>query len=154
VHVIARMTRFPALPGLLALFVLAVAACTSAPALPLPDAGPLAVIEASGGHCRTGDCSSRVQISAGGSAQRDDGAPVPIPPVVFDRLVQAIRGTDFAAVQARPFVGDCPTAYDGQEFTYSFATPAGPVSFSSCEVAIDATHPLFVVLEEAVAAAP
>jgi hypothetical protein len=149
------MHHLRALSGLLALLVLSAAACSAAPAvLPAPASGPLAVVESSGGHCRTGTCGSRVEISAGGTVQRDGGAPATIPPVVFDRLVEALRGTDFAAIQAQPFVGDCPTAYDGQELHYSFATPGGPVAFSSCEVAIDLTHPLFVVLEQAVAAAP
>lgn len=61
----------------------------------------------------------------------------------------AIRTTDFTALRSHPFTGECPTAWDGQEIVYGFATPAGSERVASCEVAIDDGTPLFAAVSAA-----
>ena len=51
--------------------------------------------------------------------------------------------TDFAAITAVPFGGECRTAFDGQEVIYQFDAPSGPVRIASCEVAVDPEAPIF-----------
>jgi hypothetical protein len=107
-----------------------------------------------GGHCRTGECRSEVTISAWGTVQRDDGPAVLVPGPALAALVDAIRATDFDAILARPFTGECPTAYDGQEAVFTIATPEGPVEIASCSVEVNPNAPLFVALDRIVQLAP
>jgi hypothetical protein len=59
-------------------------------------------------------------------------------------LDSIISTTDFAAITAVPFGGECPTAFDGQEVIYQFDAPSGPVRIASCEVAVDPEAPIFI----------
>ena len=64
-------------------------------------------------------------------------------------LNAAIAATDFAALKAKPFTGECPIAFDGQELIFEFATLAGTQRLASCEVDIDWGHPLFIAVAAA-----
>ena len=58
----------------------------------------------------------------------------------------ALAVADFEAIRSHPFRGECPTAFDGQEVIYTFATPSGPERISSCEVEIEPEDPLFAAV--------
>jgi hypothetical protein len=64
-------------------------------------------------------------------------------------LSTLIATTDFAVIRARPFTGQCPTAFDGQELVFEFSTPGGPQRIATCEVEVDFGLPLFVALSTA-----
>ncbi len=72
-----------------------------------------------------------------------------VPPAALGALESAIASTDFAALKARPFTGECPTAFDGQEVVFEFGAPRGTERLASCEVEIDWGLPLFVAASTA-----
>ena len=61
-------------------------------------------------------------------------------------LTAAVGQTDFAAIKAHPFTGQCPVAFDGQELIFEFAVGTGTERIASCEVEIPWGHPLFVAV--------
>jgi hypothetical protein len=71
-------------------------------------------------------------------------------PDLMAALEGAIRTTDFAEVVSHPFTGECPTAFDGQEVVFEFATPQGVQRIASCTVAVDYDSPLFMAVAAAV----
>jgi hypothetical protein len=130
-----------------AVFALVVAGC----ALVHPPApvGPLVTVEATGGMCRTGTCRSVIAIEADGRVHQVEPDPVEISQVTgesVDVLQTAIAITDFAAIRSRPFLGTCPTAYDGQELVYTIATANDLERIASCDVEIDPDMPLFTAI--------
>ena len=113
---------------------------------------PLVVIDAHGGHCVEGECKvvttirrdSRLIIEGAGVGTVEKV----IDPSLYSAFAAAVDATDYAAITAVRFTGECPTAFDGQELTYTFnPTGRAPVTFSSCEVAIPPNHPLFQALD-------
>ena len=142
------------LPFALALLIVTVAACGILPGTEPAPTGPLVTLETRGGDCPTGTCGGTVVIERDGWVR--DLAPRAlergrIPDDRRRALEEAIRTTDFTVLQARPFSGDCPTTFDGQEQIYTFGTAVGPIRLASCEVEIDPAHPLFVAMETAFA---
>jgi hypothetical protein len=114
-------------------------------------------IEAHGGLCPEGECRSLVAIERDGRLHRlapDSGEMAMLEPRIVTAIEVAIASTDFAALRARPFTGTCPTAFDGQELIYTFATPSGEERLASCEVEIDPDHPLFAAVGAALGASP
>ena len=73
-----------------------------------------------------------------------------VSPDLMAALDDAIRATDFAEIFSRPFTGECPTAYDGQELVFEFATPQGVQRIASCSVQVDYESPLFAAVAAAV----
>lgn len=145
---------------LTATLVLALAAtgCSSAPIASLvpTGSGPLVTVTTRGGECPQGACGSTVVIEREGSVH--DAAKPPntvgtVPSEVLAALDAAIRTTDFGAVRAVPFTGECPVNYDGQERIYEFGAPGGVERVASCETAIDPAHPVFARTEAALIAA-
>jgi hypothetical protein len=67
-------------------------------------------------------------------------------------LDAAIKTTDFDVVRARPFTGECPVAFDGQEWIYEFGAPGGVERVASCETEIDPAHPAFAATTAALQA--
>jgi hypothetical protein len=65
-------------------------------------------------------------------------------------LGAAIEAADFAEIRSHPFTGECPTAYDGQEVIFEFATLHGVERIASCEVAVDFSSPLLAAAAAAV----
>jgi hypothetical protein len=155
----------------LALVVLALAACggtpASAPAIGLaPTPGPpeptavpgsssaaaapgvLLTFETRGGECPNGPCGQRVEVSTDGTVTYADGPPGQLSPELLDRLQQVIDATDWEAVLAVPFVGECPVNVDGQEQIFTFSVKEQAIRVASCTTAIDpAAEPFSTVME-------
>lgn len=115
----------------------------------------LLTVKLSGGHCINGQCEAVREIAEDGSFVATDGTGAQIngrlDPALLAELKAQIAQADFAQIKAQPFTGTCPIAYDGQEATYTFHTAGGAETFSNCEVGIDASSPLFVTVEQALA---
>jgi hypothetical protein len=111
-----------------------------------PLTSPLVTIEVRGGECPEGACGGTTVVERDGRVHAT--APVraelgTVEPSLLDALATEIREADFEAIAARPFTGECPTAFDGQETIFTFETAAGRHRFASCEVVVDTELPLF-----------
>jgi hypothetical protein len=143
----------------LAVLTLLVAACQSIPvaASLVPGAGPLVTVTTRGGDCPDGLCGSITIIERDGRLHmtKPEVAELgTIPTTPLNVLEAAVASTDFAAIRARPFRGECPVNFDGQEEIYEFATPSGTERLESCQVEIDPNHPLFAALTTAMQTVP
>ncbi len=140
--------------GAAALIGLTVTACAGAPSLP-GTASPLVTVTTQGGECFAPPCGSTFVIERDGTVRTADKPPNAlgsVPADVLAALDAAIKTTDFAAVRAIPFKGECPTAFDGQEWIYEFGAPAGVERIASCETNVDPAHPLFAATSAALVA--
>jgi hypothetical protein len=139
-------------------FAFVVGACSPvAVASLLPSSAPLVTLTIRGGECPEAACGSLRVIERDGRLRQtapEDMVLGQVPPAPLARLVRAIETTDFAAVRARPFVGECPVNFDGQEVIYEFGAPGGVERIASCETEVDPDHPLFVAVRAALAAGP
>ena len=140
--------------------VLGVAACGSTAPVPSPAASgtppaevvpttPLLTVESRGGECLDGPCGSTVVVQRDGTVHSADKPPNElgtIPANQMAALESAIKLTDFALLKSRPFTGECPTAFDGQEFIFEFAAPGGTERIATCEVDVDYASPLFAAV--------
>ena len=147
---------------LLALFTLAasIGACQSIPAVaslaPI-GSGPLVAVTVRGGECPEGACGGTTVIERDGRIHQAAPSAAElgrIPGNVLTALDAAVKTTDFDAIRARPFTGECPVNFDGQEFIYEFAAPGGLERIATCETEIDPNHPLFVAVEAAMTSVP
>ncbi len=102
-----------------------------------------------GGLCQTGkECSSSRNILADGTIQNGKETKK-LTPEQTKKLKDLIASTDFAAIKAKPFLGTCPIAYDGQETTYLFYTNDGAKEeIPSCKYEIDPNQPLIKFINE------
>lgn len=112
--------------------------------------GTLVVVETRGGHCINPPCGSRIAIDADGRVHQL--APVEaelgaVPPDVLSALTAAVRAADFAAIKSKPFTGECPVNFDGQEVIYEFSLASGIETIASCTVEVDPEDPLFRAVE-------
>lgn len=133
---------------LLTILLFALGACQAVEP-PLPQ-GPLVSVERRGGECPEGACQSLVVIEHDGRVSQLKPQPADLGRMGTERLAAldaAIRTTDFAVLRSRPFTGECPTAFDGQEIIYVFGAPGGQQRIASCEVEVDPSHPLFNIVE-------
>lgn len=154
------MTRSAEVLASLVLVVLVAvsAACSATGTAPAPvrvAAGPLLTVETRGGKCFNAPCGSTITIERDGSVHSAVKPPHDLGTVPADQLSaldSAIKLTDFAALGRRPFTGECPTAFDGQEVIYEFWALSGTERIASCKTAIDPGSPLFAAVA-AVAAA-
>jgi hypothetical protein len=136
------------------------APATAAPASPSPApsqvAGPIVIVETTGGECLQGACGSTIAIEADGRVHATAPAPAElgaVSAITLEGLGTEIEQADFARLQSRPFTDTCPIAFDGQETIYTFTTPSGPVRLDSCKVVVDPSDPLFVAVAAALAEA-
>lgn len=111
-----------------------------------PDAVVLRLVSR-GGMCATGSCSSETTVRADGRFSTQLNGTTPAtgqldPSLVQDYLLK-VSETDFVALKAKPFTGTCPTAYDGNEFVYTFATPQGDEVIADCTYAVNLSEPVF-----------
>ena len=146
------MRRFPITLALLGAMFLT--GCGILPGTEPTPTGPLVTLETRGGDCPAGTCGGIVLIERDGWVREMEPRALERGRIPDDRrraLEEAIRATDFAALQAQPFSGECPVNFDGQEQIYTFGTAQGQVRLASCEVEIDPAHPLFVAVESAFA---
>jgi hypothetical protein len=151
------MTRRIGTAAVLALAGIFVMACSSSPIdslLPVP-AGPLVKVTTRGGECVNGPCGSIIEIARDGTVtevlpgSKDLGI---VPGNVMVALNAAITAADFVAIRARPFTGECPMAFDGQEVIYEFGAPGGTQRIASCETEIDPDSPVFAAVSAALKA--
>jgi hypothetical protein len=123
---------------------------------PLSETDPhdvLLAVSTRGGRCVDGPCGSGVLVDRDGRVHVAAKPPNDLGVVstdVMTALDEAIRATDFAEVVSHRFTGECPTAYDGQEILFEFATPGGVQAIASCSVEIDYDSPLFAAVKAAV----
>jgi hypothetical protein len=115
---------------------------------------PLVTVTTRGGECPEGACGSTLVIERDGRLHQtapqsfDVGQ---VTPEVLTLLDGAIKTADFAGIRSRPFTGECPVNFDGQEQIYEFGAPGGVERIASCETEIDPDHPLFQAVELALA---
>jgi hypothetical protein len=138
--------------GTALLLVLAVllSACQSIPAvasLAPVAAGPLVTVTVRGGECPEGACGGTTVIERDGRVHQTAPAAAElgqVPPDVLTALDAAIKTTDFDVIRARPFTGECPVNFDGQEQIFEFGAPGGVERIATCETEVDMEHPLFL----------
>jgi hypothetical protein len=122
----------------------------------IPDqSGPLATVTTRGGECPDGPCGSVIAIARNGQIHQLEPVPADlgeVPPEVLTALDAAVKTTDFAAIRAVPFTGECPVNFDGQEVIYQVGAPSGVERIASCETEIDPAHPLFAAVDAALQA--
>jgi hypothetical protein len=125
------------------LIVLAVAgslgACSLLPPGTVPQAldQPFVVYATSGGECPQGDCGFTAEIFRDGRLNRSDGMEQTVDPASLARLIEVVEGTDYDAILAVPFEGECPKNFDGQEELYTFHVGPAPVRIASCTTLVD-----------------
>lgn len=141
----------------LTVLVVLLAACSPAAVASLlpPSTLPLVTVTTRGGHCLEGACGSTLVIERDGRLRQTAPEEVVLGQVPGEALVAldgAIKITDLAAIRARPFTGECPVNFDGQEVIYEFGAPEGVERIASCESEVDPDHPLFVAVQAALAA--
>lgn len=127
----------------------ALAGCSSASSVALPGVGPLVTVQVRGGMCPEGMCDTSVILERDGRVHAAAKPPHDLGQVSADAyaaLDLAIRSTDFAAMRARPFPGECPMAFDGQELVLEFSVGTSTERLASCETEIDWGSPLFVAV--------
>jgi hypothetical protein len=133
-------------------FAALTAACNVLPGAVPTASGPLVTVSTRGGECMAGPCGSQIVIERDGRIHavkpevKDFGR---LPSNVLAALDTAVRTTDFAQLKSKPFTGECPVNFDGQEIIYEFGAPAGVQRIASCEVEIDANHPLILAVTQA-----
>jgi hypothetical protein len=115
---------------------------------------PLVIVETRGGECPRGPCGSTIAIDPDGRVHAT--APTRadlgmLSEANLDALQVEVARADFAVLESRPFTDTCPTAFDGQETIYTFATASGAVRIASCEVVVDPAAPLYVAVAAALA---
>lgn len=126
---------------------LALTGCSTNVSLPLT--GPLVTVQMRGGLCPEGMCDNSVVLERDGRAHSTAKPPNDRGQVgseAMAALTAAIQATDFAKLGSKPFTGQCPIAFDGQELVFEFNTVTGTQRIASCEVEVDWGHPLFVAL--------
>ena len=134
-------------------------ACQAAPAVAslVPNAtGPLVTVTVRGGDCPEGACGGTTVIERDGRVHQTEPAAVELgdlPDNILAALDAAVKTTDFDVIRARPFTGECPVAFDGQEFIYEFGAPGGTERIATCETEVEPNHPLFAAVSAALAAA-
>jgi hypothetical protein len=119
---------------------------------PTSEPFPLVAIEMTGGMCAEGQCTRLVNIEGDGRLHEvipRDAVLGVVPEGLRDALRVEIERADYRSIASRPFTGTCPTAYDGQQVTYTFHVSTGDRTIDSCKVAIDPNHPLFRALDAA-----
>ena len=121
----------------------------------VPLAGPLMTVEMRGGECPEGACQNSVILERDGqahSAAKPPNALGAVEAAQMDALNAAINAADWAALKSKPFTGDCPVNFDGQELIFEFSTLTGTQRLASCEVEIDWGNPLFIAVANALGA--
>lgn len=126
----------------------ALAGC-NAVSVPLPGTGPLVTVQLRGGHCVEGVCDQSVVLERDGRVHSAEKLPNDlgvVPAEAMATLTAAVQAADYTALKSRPFTGECPVNFDGQEMIFEFGVGAGTQRIASCEVDIDWGHPLFVAV--------
>jgi hypothetical protein len=149
----ARLIRLAMLLSTIALAAGSVAACgaSGTPEI-VPLTGPLVTVQMRGGMCQEGMCDNTVILERDGkvhSAAKPPNSLGLVPPVPLDALNAAITAADWATLRSKPFTGECPVNFDGQELIFEFSTLSGTQRLASCEVEIEWGSPLFIAVVNA-----
>jgi hypothetical protein len=142
-------------PALLLVVAVLLTACQSLPAvasLAPVAAGPLVTVTVRGGECVNGPCGGTTVIERDGRIHQTVPTAADlgqVPPELLTALDAAIKTTDFDVIRARPFTGECPVNFDGQEQIFEFGAPNGTQRIATCETEIDPNHPLFLSVTKA-----
>lgn len=134
---------------LLTLAILLIGACSSGTIVPLADTGPLLIVSTRGGECPAGPCGQTVILERDGrvhSADKPPNALGQVPAEAMAALTAAVQQADYTALKSRPFTGECPVTFDGQELIFEFKVGSSTQRIASCEVDIDWGSPLFVAV--------
>jgi hypothetical protein len=110
-------------------------------------------IQRRGGMCAGGPCESTILVERSGLVHVSAKPPNQlgmVPPDLLAALVQQIDAADFDEMRTHPFTGTCPTAFDGQEIVFEFATADSVERIESCRIQIDYSSPLFTAVADAV----
>lgn len=110
-----------------------------------------------GGLCRYGECYSETRITQDGIIEKLEPSKGNNKKMIakqswlintedLKKLTGLINTTDYELIKANKFVGTCPTAYDGSEYTYVFETNQQSEVISTCKYAIDHNEPIFLLL--------
>lgn len=127
---------------------------TGPPTTPQPSS--ILTVETRGGECPEGACRSLVNVEADGTVHQvlpTDKTLGTVPAELVEALRIEVEQANYLLLQSRPFTGECPTAFDGQETIYTFHVSTGDERMASCEVAIDENHPLFRAVAAVLASA-
>jgi hypothetical protein len=121
-------------------------------AQPATDDPTLVRVVDHGGLCTGGqECSAETVVLAGGAAVRQSAGAAavsyPINAEQIGQLASLIASADFTTLAGPPFTGVCPTAYDGSERIYVFASADGLVTLAGCQVEIDHAAPLIALVD-------
>jgi hypothetical protein len=149
-----NLTR-PVFPVLFLLAIL-LAACQSIPGAPsigpVIGTGPMLTLTSRGGECPEGACGNTAVIERDGRVHQTAPQAAElgqVPPDVLAALDAAIKTTDFDAIRARPFTGECPVNFDGQEQIFEFGAPGGVERIATCETEVDMESPVFLAATQA-----
>ena len=110
-------------------------------------------VQSRGGMCIEGACESTIYVERSGLVHQAAKPPNELGIVPADALAeleQQIATTDFNELRSHPFTGMCPTAVDGQELVFEFATADGVERIESCQIEVDYSTPLFGAVVNAV----
>jgi hypothetical protein len=146
--------RAPLVRFAMVLLLVAIAGCSGEAGsnLALPGTGPLMTVQTRGGMCPEGMCDATVIVERDGlvhsAAKPPNNLGLVAAPAMAD-LTAAVNATDWAALKAKPFTGECPIAFDGQEQIFEFTAGTETHRIASCEVEIDWGHPLFIAVTNA-----
>ena len=102
-----------------------------------------------GGLCVSGEeCRSIKTITADGKVMIDGKLAGNLTGGQLSNLKQVLSATDYNSIGTQKFIGTCPTAYDGEEVVFSFYPQGIERSYASCDVEIDESLPVFVLLNQ------
>lgn len=144
----ARLIRLAMLLAVLAVGTGTLAACSAAGVV-APATGPLVTVQVRGGLCMQGACDQSVILERDGRVHGAETPPKQLGLVraqAMATLTAAIEAADYATLKSKPFTGECPIAFDGQELIFEFGVGPEPQRLASCEVDIDWGSPLFVAV--------
>ena len=148
----ARLLRLAMLLTLAAMATGALAACSQAGSVTIPGTGPLVTVSMRGGMCMDGPCDRSVILERDGRVHEAAKEPNDLGVVgaeAMSTLTAAVAAADYATIKSKPFTGECPVNFDGQELIFEFAFGTGTQRIASCETEIDWSSPLFVAVATA-----
>ena len=144
----ARLIRLVLLFSAIA-SIAALAGCRAGTDLVVPGTGPLLTVRLQGGMCMDGPCDSAVVLERDGrvhDGKTPEGDLGRVSAQAYGALDAAIQGTDFAAMRAKPFPGECPIAFDGQKQIFEFSVGGTTERLDSCESELDWSSPVFIAM--------
>jgi len=110
-------------------------------------------VQSRGGMCIEGACESTIYVERNGlvhmAAKQPNELGI-VPAEAMAELERQIALANFDELLSHSFTGTCPTAVDGQELVFEFATADGVQRIESCQVEVDYSTPLFAAVVNAV----